>query len=264
LHLAADLRFEQRTLDRAEARAFETKWLSWLGPWRMSFGLSQMEHSRQDIDSPLFMAWRVSAMPTRKFEFGLSRTAQFCGRELPCGLHTFSNVLIGHDNPKHNISAADEPGNQMGGYDVRWSSPIGNLPYAIYGQYIGEDVSGYLPAKYLSQLGLEIWHPRSDGGLVQGFFEYASTSCTGKHGTVKACAYNQGRFNVEGYRYLGRFSSRSLYMVLGFAIITLAVMAETGHSRYKKASDCDLQHRLNSRHGALLTDESSRHARRIV
>jgi len=25
----------------------------------------------------------------------------------------------------------------------------------------------------------------------------------------------------------------------------------TGHSRYKKASDCDLQHRLNSRHGAL-------------
>jgi len=103
-----------------------------------------------------------------------------------------------------NVSKADEPGNEMAGYDVRWSSPIGNLPYAIYGQYIGEDVSSYLPAKYLSQLGLELWHPRSDGGLVQGFFEYASTSCTGKHGTVKACAYNQGLFNIEGYRYHGR------------------------------------------------------------
>src|SRR5262249_37423037 len=31
------------------------------------------------------------------------------------------------------------------------------------------------------------------------------------------------------FRHLGRFSSRSLYLVLAFAIITLAVMAETGH-----------------------------------
>jgi uncharacterized membrane protein len=31
------------------------------------------------------------------------------------------------------------------------------------------------------------------------------------------------------YRYLGRFSTRSLYLVLAFAIITLGIMAETGH-----------------------------------
>jgi len=31
------------------------------------------------------------------------------------------------------------------------------------------------------------------------------------------------------YRYLGRFTDRSLYVVLAFAIITLGVMAETGH-----------------------------------
>src|SRR6202049_517904 len=31
------------------------------------------------------------------------------------------------------------------------------------------------------------------------------------------------------FRYLGRFSNRSLYVVLAFAIITLGVMAETGH-----------------------------------
>jgi uncharacterized membrane protein len=31
------------------------------------------------------------------------------------------------------------------------------------------------------------------------------------------------------FRHLGRFSSRSLYLVLAFAIITLGVMAETGH-----------------------------------
>src|SRR5260370_40419503 len=31
------------------------------------------------------------------------------------------------------------------------------------------------------------------------------------------------------YRYRGRFSSTSLYLVLAFAIITLGIMAETGH-----------------------------------
>jgi uncharacterized membrane protein len=31
------------------------------------------------------------------------------------------------------------------------------------------------------------------------------------------------------FRYIGRFSSRSLYVVLGFAIITLGLIAETGH-----------------------------------
>jgi uncharacterized membrane protein len=31
------------------------------------------------------------------------------------------------------------------------------------------------------------------------------------------------------FRHLGRFSSRTLYLVLAFALVTLAVMAETGH-----------------------------------
>jgi uncharacterized membrane protein len=31
------------------------------------------------------------------------------------------------------------------------------------------------------------------------------------------------------YRYLGQFSSRALYIVLGFAIVTLGLIAETGH-----------------------------------
>jgi uncharacterized membrane protein len=34
---------------------------------------------------------------------------------------------------------------------------------------------------------------------------------------------------VWRYRYIGRFSSTSLYLVLAFAIITLGIMAETGH-----------------------------------
>ena len=115
-------------------------------------------------------------------------------------------MLAGNDNVGIDATPENEPGNQMAGFDIRWNSPIGNWPYAIYAQYIGEDESSYLPAKYLAQLGLEIWKPLADGGLVQGFVEYATTTCSANtdRGPYYNCAYNQGRFNVEGYRYKGR------------------------------------------------------------
>ena len=193
-------------IERAQARPFETAWLSWLGPWSMSFGVSQMEDDRLDVQSPLFMTWRVVIMPFRKIELGFSRTAQFCGEDQPCGLDTFGDMLIGNDNLGFDTVAGEEPGNQMAGFDIRWSSPIGNGPYAVYGQMIGEDESSYLPAKYLAQFGFEAWRPLEQGGLVQMYVEYADTTCSAVSGSGPyfGCAYNQGLFDVEGYRYRGR------------------------------------------------------------
>lgn len=193
-------------VERAEARPFQSPWLNWLGPWRMSFGISRMENSREDIDRPLFMAWRVSIMPFKKMEIGFSRTAQFCGRQLECNLDVFGNLLVGNDNVGIDATPENEPGNQMAGFDMRWNSPLGNLPYAFYGQYIGEDESSYLPAKYIGQLGVEAWRPMGDGAILQGHFEYATTTCSANtdRGPYYNCAYNQGRFSAEGYRYKGR------------------------------------------------------------
>jgi hypothetical protein len=88
---------------------------------------------------------------------------------------------------------------------MRWSSPVGNLPYAIYGQMIGEDESSYMPVKFLEQFGIEIWHPFADGALLQGWAEYIDTTCSANRSPPRYdCAYNQGRFNMEGYRYRGR------------------------------------------------------------
>jgi hypothetical protein len=193
-------------VERAAAIPFQTGLLSWLGPWRMSFGLSRMENERVDVDAPLFLAWRVSVMPFRDIEFGFSRTAQFCGRGRPCSLVTFKNMLIGNDNIGFDATPENEPGNQMAGFDIRWNSPIGNWPYAIYSQMIGEDEANYLPVKYLEQFGIESWKSTAGGGLLQAFAEYSSTTCSANtsRGPYYNCAYNQGIFNTEGYRYHGR------------------------------------------------------------
>jgi hypothetical protein len=194
------------SLERATALPFESGWLSWLGPWRLNFSLSQMESERIDIDRPLFMALRVVVMPFRDIELGFSRTAQFCGRQQACTFSTFTDLLVGNDNVGIDTTAEEEPGNQMAGFDIRWNSPVGNLPYAIYSQFIGEDESSYLPAKYLGQFGLEVWHPLARGGIIQGFAEYSTTTCSelASRGPYYNCAFNQGQFDSEGYRYRGR------------------------------------------------------------
>lgn len=193
-------------VERATARPFSSPWLSWLGPWRFSFGVGRMESDRADIDAPLFMAWHVSVMPFRDVELGFSRTAQFCGEQLTCDADSFFNMLAGNDNVGFDATPETEPGNQMAGFDLRWASPIGSWPYAITFQAIGEDESSYLPAKYLVQFGLEAWKPLANGGLVQVFTEYADTTCSAisSSGPYYNCAYNQGRFDVDGYRFHGR------------------------------------------------------------
>lgn len=193
-------------VERAAAMPFESRWLNWLGPWRFSFGISRMESEREDIDAPLFMAWRIEFMPFKDIEIGLSRTAQFCGEGLPCDAQAFWDMLVGNDNPGFDATPESEPGNQMAGFDIRWNSPLFDWPYAIYSQYIGEDESSYVPAKYLAQIGLEVWKPMADGGLLQAFAEYSSTTCSANtgRGPYYNCAYNQGKFDVEGYRYHGR------------------------------------------------------------
>jgi hypothetical protein len=225
-------------VERAAAIPFETPWLSWIGPWRMSFGVSRMESHREDVDSPLFLAWRVTILPLRDLEFGFSRTAQFCGKQLECNLDVFGNLLAGNDNVGIDATPENEPGNQMAGFDVRWNSPIGNLPYAIYSQMIGEDESSYLPVKYLAQFGAEVWKSTGDGDLLQGFVEYADTSCSGTTARPRYdCAYRQGRFFAEGYRYEDRVvghttdgDSRSWALGANYTVANGSIWSATARS----------------------------------
>jgi hypothetical protein len=46
-------------------------------------------------------------------------------------------MLRGRDNTDDSLTAAEQPGNQMAGYDVRVRSPWRALPMAVYGQFIG-------------------------------------------------------------------------------------------------------------------------------
>jgi Capsule assembly protein Wzi len=195
------------SLDRYRSLPVDFPVLRWLGPWRFSGFLGLGENERPDVDRPVFMGMRLSFKPAPIFEFGMSRTAQFCGKGRPCGLKTFGRVLIGQDNAgiRGLNDPANEPGNQMAGFDLRIVSPFKALPLALYAQEIGEDNSSTgIPERYLGLFGAESWFMLDSGSVLRAHIEYANNSCKWYNPSLEPnCAYRQSIF-FAGYRYRGR------------------------------------------------------------
>jgi hypothetical protein len=203
------------SFDRAVSQPFETKWLSWLGPWRLMTFFGQMEGSRDDYAHPLFWGMRASARPLNGLEISVERTAQLCGEGRSCTWGDFRNMFTGHDNRGENVDPEDEPGNQLAGWDIRWASPIGDWNYAVYNQHTGETIDNQIPRPYrsLDVFGLETWGDVStDGSSWRAGLEWANTRCGGTENGAKLwdCAYNNSIFNPDGYRYYDRVMGHSM------------------------------------------------------
>lgn len=225
------------TFDRVFTDAFETKWLSWLGPWDLSVMFGQMEKERH-IPNTRFFGLRFNFRPIPSLEIGLSRTAQWCGDGRPCDFETFIDLLLGRDNAEPS-EIEDEPGNQLAGMDFRWSPSFIGFPIALYGQLTGEDESGGFPSRYLAQGGLEIsgyiWNKWS----YRWYAELAGTSCDVLNEDIYNCAYNHDIYET-GYRYRGR--------TVGHSADNDSLLVSTG---WMMVDERDTQWRLLLRFGEL-------------
>ncbi len=198
------------TLERNYTDPFETKWLSWIGPWRASVALGRAESGGVSVRNVNFFAARVNFKPQPWLEFGLTRTAQWCGGDRPCDWGTFADMVVGNDNQVAGGTASDaQPGNQMAGYDMRLRSPWKALPLAFHTQWIGEDEAGGLPSKFIGQFGLETWGTLGSSGWRLRA-EYTDTACIFVQQTPEFdCAYRSSIY-PQGYAYRGRIIGDSM------------------------------------------------------
>ncbi len=192
------------TLDRNYSDAFDSPWLHWIGQWRFTTTMGQLEGDRDDAPHARFFGARLTLKPHRRLEIGISRSAQWCGDGRPCGIGTFWDLLTGNDNDQ---PLDQQPGNQMGGFDVRWAMPW--APVALYAQMIGEDEAGFLPSQYLGLFGAEL-----SGGIGErswrAHVEYADTACSFyDHPPNYGCAYRNVIY-TDGYQYLDRSMGHSI------------------------------------------------------
>ena len=191
------------TIGRNRTHAFETKWLSWLGPWDLEVMFGQMEEERV-IPNAHFFGMRFTFRPHPSLEIGLSRSAQLCGEGRPCGFDTYWDMFLGKDNVGDaGTTPENEPGNQLAGFDLRWSNTWFRQPSAIYLQGIAEDEAGGYPSRYMGLIGIETSGYIRNRLSYRWYAELAGTSCDWAKTDIWNCAYNHGIYET-GYRYRGR------------------------------------------------------------
>lgn len=191
-------------VQRKSAVRFSSRWLRWLGPWTATGFVGRLESSR-DFANPYLLGARVVIKPLPSLELGVSRTAQWGGEGRPESIDSLFNLIIGRDNQGEGVTREEEPGNQLAGFDARYSAMVFGQPLTAYAQLIGEDEAGGFPSRYLGQLGMATsfavpWRE----GTVRLVAEYSDTTCQFHESSrLYNCAYNNSIYRT-GYRYRGR------------------------------------------------------------
>ena len=140
------------TIQRDEQKAFESKWLSWIGPWQYQLFGGRLHDYESDPGVKL-LGMRLTAQPLPYLELGVSRSIQFGGGNRPETWDRFWKAIAGQDNVE---DGSQDPSNQVAGFDGRLNlQPLLNIPVGLYAQSIGEDEAGKLPSKKMYLAGVD-------------------------------------------------------------------------------------------------------------
>ena len=182
------------SFERNFSDPFESKFLSWIGPWDLSAMIGEMEQGTN------FFGMRVGFRPKKNLELGFSTSALFCGENRSCGLSGLGKTLL-----DRNITidggdlSVQKSGYQLAGIDFRSSHTFRDFPFAAYGQFIGEE-----PSDYMGLLGLETWGSMNESEWLESyrvFVEGSSTHCQFYSSKTK-CAYHNPLY-PNGYWHKG-------------------------------------------------------------
>ncbi len=179
------------TAQRAQQNAFESRWLSWIGPWQYQAFGGQLDDYQAIPDAKL-LGLRVTVQPKPYIELGASRILQWGGEGRSESLDTLWNAIKGNDN----FDDGDlDKSNQIAGFDARLNlQHLLDVPVSLYGQYVGEDEAGGLPAKKMYLAGVD-YSSNYKNLPYQVYVEWADTTT---NGSVDGVSYNHYIY-TDGY-----------------------------------------------------------------
>ena len=194
------------SIDRRVPEPFETKWLSWIGPWSFHSFIGRMEEERT-VSNPYLWGMRGELKPTilSGIEVGFFRVMQLGGDGRPQGFSTWLDAFLSQDNYGANTGNNDrsqEPGNQLAGIDLRCK--VFDAPIALYGQLVGEDEDKFLPNCLMFQYGIEGWKNLGNS-TIRIFAEYVDLTSYWWTGAPRTRNISYGHhIYSDGFRYRGR------------------------------------------------------------
>lgn len=184
------------TMQRDQQTAPDYKYLNWVGPWQYQLFAGQLDDYDAVPDAKLFGA-RLTASPLPWLEVGASRSFMWGGEGRPESLSSFGDAILGtKDNGGRD---GGDPANQLGGFDAKLKlASLIDVPASVYGQYIGEDEAGGLPAKNMYLAGAD-YASSAYGKPYQLYAEYTDTRTSGE---VRGISYDHSTY-TDGYYQQG-------------------------------------------------------------
>ncbi|HEY4942168.1 MAG TPA: capsule assembly Wzi family protein [Rhizomicrobium sp.] len=197
--------FPQIGIARDETSAFDTPWLSWLGPWQFEFFVGLLDGPRIARNTG-YVGARFELNPLPGLQIGLSRTTELCGTGHRCVpvADYFSTPLQSPGHPDHT--------NDESGFDLRYDTMAAGWPIEVYLQVMNEDNGPFVQSASSHLFGATTWIPLSDNPL-RLTLEYTDSIATrnifsfGK--VFYGVAYNNTDY-LDGMRYRGRTLGFSL------------------------------------------------------
>ena len=233
------------SITRDNSDAFETPWLSWIGPWTLTAQMAQLESTREVADAMMWST-RGTFRPFRGLEIGASWSFQWAGEGQPSSMKDFFDILFGgqecaNGDPNCDPSSNTYQGNHLAGYDIRWSDTAFDLPYALYFQTIGEDGSpnaGLITDK-ASMYGIETRFTLFNQRILANL-EYTDTqvACNRAGPSPELnCFYEHDTYK-SGYRYYRRTIGSTYDNDAQTLVATFLIQTKAGNSwqlKFRKA-----------------------------
>ncbi|MGE8538538.1 MAG: capsule assembly Wzi family protein, partial [Acinetobacter sp.] len=114
----------------------------------------------------------------------------------PESLSSLWDAFVG--NKDNGGTGEPDPSNQIAGFDARLNLfPLVQVPMGLYGQYVGEDEAGGLPAKKMYLAGVD-YSASIRNMPYQLYAEWADTRTNGK---VRGVSYNHSTYTDGFYQH---------------------------------------------------------------
>ena len=198
--------FPKIGIKRLSPDAFDLPVLKWLGPWRFDAFAGVLTGHRRDFDNPAVIGFRFGFAPAAGLEIGLNRALQLCGQQRPCSAKVIGNALVGFGNAD-NSGTANEPGNQIAGWDISYTSRIGAVAAKVYLEGEAEDEDNVIVDKYSYLGGVTLSGALgSAGNSWRAGFEWTDTLARKfPFGSTRYPGVTYTHFiYTDGYTYRGR------------------------------------------------------------
>ena len=189
------------SVDAATGPLDHSRWWWWLGEVDASAFFGRLEDERDDYDRPFLMGVRLVVRPWPWLELAVSRTAMWGGDGRSNSARTFLRSVLARDHHCNGTDCSNQPGNQLGGYDMRLGLDAWLPGVALYGQLVGEDSRPDdipVPAQNMYLAGVD-W--RHAGAMA--FFEWTDSLTNAGGRAHPGVAYNHSIY-TDGYRYKGQ------------------------------------------------------------